>query len=112
MSSEKRKSIFSKRVTGVKYSKKDSNIQLQDFYTLLFSRENDIQNRDKTDNMAYSLNSYWINSSHNTYLMGNARHAQYYLIFHNLQIIKVVTHKLLLVAKILTAEPEASYIIV
>jgi hypothetical protein len=67
--------VFGKRVSGKKVSKKESKVPIRDFYTMLFSRENDIFDKKKTDNMAYSLNHYWINSSHNTYLMGKIQKA-------------------------------------
>ena len=70
ISTEKRAFVLSKRVTGKKVSKKGSKVPIRDFYTMLFSRENDIFDIKKSDNMVYSLNYYWINSSHNTYLMG------------------------------------------
>ena len=70
VSAEKRRFVLGKRVSGKKVSRKEKSVPLKDFYSMLFSRENDICDRKKADNMGYSLSYYWINSSHNTYLMG------------------------------------------
>ena len=44
-------------------------LSLVDFDTFLFSRQNEITLSTK-DSMHHALNNYWINSSHNTYLLG------------------------------------------
>ena len=70
MSTARRKFVMCKEVSGEKVKNNETHVPIRDFCSMLFSRRNDILDRKKTDNMAYSLGRYWINSSHNTYLMG------------------------------------------
>eukprot|EP00116_Pleurobrachia_bachei_P016375 sb/3476637/ len=70
ISPQRRVYILGNRISGRTASRAEKRISVMEFCNLLYSRENDVVNRKKKDKLSYPLNYYWINSSHNTYLMG------------------------------------------